>query len=519
MVQPAFLRVPNFGGAEQHLTFREIPDQPVGARSVKLQATSDAGLPVQYYVREGPAEIEGDSVVFTGIPPRSRMPVSVTVVAWQLGRGGASPVKRATPVARTFHIIDRSLTAATPPMGWNSYDAWGTSVTEDEVLANAVYMQQHLLSHGWKYVVVDARWYDSVSSFDDRAFNKERAGAKLFADQFGRMLPATNRFPSAVAGNGFKPFADKLHAMGLKFGVHMMRGIPRQAVQAKMPIEGSTYTAADAGDTKDICSWCPDMFGVRDNAAGQAWYDSCARLWASWGLDFVKVDDLSSPYHAPEIEMIRKALDKCGRPIVFSTSPGPIDPKMAAHIAKNANLWRISGDFWDRWGDLNKAFDLIAQWQGVGGPGRWPDADMLPLGRIGIKCTIAGGDRQSRFTKDEQITLMTLWALVPSPLMLGANLPDLDAKTVELLTNDDVLSVNQDPLGKPATRQSQKDGLEIWRKPLADDSTAIGCFNRSDGPLSVKLPAGRDLWRRQDMTEAERVLQPHAAILLRVQAK
>ena len=197
--------------------------------------------------------------------------------------------------------------AATPPMGWNSYDAWGTSITEQETLENARFMQEHLLAHGWKYIIIDARWYDSVSSYDDRDFNRERAGAKLNADQFGRMLPATNRFPSAVEGKGFKPLADQIHGMGLKFGFHMMRGIPRQAVRASTPIEGSNFTAADAGDTNSTCGWCPDMFGVRNNEAGQAWYDSCARLWASWGIDFVKVDDLSSPYHAPEIEMIRKA--------------------------------------------------------------------------------------------------------------------------------------------------------------------------------------------------------------------
>src|ERR1019366_8717717 len=163
---------------------------------------------------------------------------------------------------------------ATPPMGWNSYDAWGTSITEDETLANAQYMEDHLLSHGWQYIIIDARWYDTVSSYDDRDFNKERAGARLAADEFGRMIPAVNRFPSATDGRGFKPLADKIHAMGLKFGFHMMRGIPREAVNAKTPIEGSSFTAAEAADTHSTCGWCPDMFGVRNNEAGQAWYDS-----------------------------------------------------------------------------------------------------------------------------------------------------------------------------------------------------------------------------------------------------
>jgi len=415
-------------------------------------------------------------------------------------------------------------------MGWNSYDAWGTSINEDEVLANARYMQEHLLAHGWQYVVIDARWYDSVSSFDDRNFNKERAGATLFADEFGRMIPATNRFPSAVDGKGFKPLADQIHAMGLKFGFHMMRGIPRQAVNVKSPIEGSSFNAADAGDSKNICGWCPDMFGVRNNEAGQAWYDSCARLWASWGLDFVKVDDLSLPYSAHEIEMIRKAIDRCGRPIVFSTSPGPTDPSHADHVSINANMWRISGDFWDRWEDLNRAFDLLGQWQHVGGPGHWPDADMIPFGHIGIKCTIAGKERQTRFTKNEQVMLMSLWALAPSPLMLGNNLPDTDDWTLSLLTNDEVMAVNQDPLGSPARRVMQSRGTEIWVKPLKNGSKAIGLFNRSAAAEEVELnwnDAGlngkralRDIWLRKDLGvfKEKYVAQipSHGAVLLLV---
>jgi hypothetical protein len=276
------------------------------------------------------------------------------------------------------------------------------------------------------------------------------------------------------------------------------------------------------------------MFGVRSNEAGQAWYDSCARLWASWGIDFLKVDDLSNPYHAAEIEMIRKAIDKCGRPIVFSTSPGPTDPSHANHVSVNANMWRISGDFWDQWGDshrsgLNHQFDLLAKWQGVGGPGHWPDVDMIPLGHIGIQCTIAGPDRQTRFTKDEQRTLMSLWALAPSPLMLGNNLPDTDEWTLSLLTNDEVLAVNQDPLGSPARRVVQTNGAEIWMKELKDGSKAIGLFNRSDAAQDVELVWNdvgltgkqklRDLWLRKDagiMKERYTMRVPsHGAVLLR----
>jgi alpha-L-fucosidase len=391
-------------------------------------------------------------------------------------------------------------------------------------------MSKFLRPHGWEYVVMDARWYDSISSFDDRDFNKERSGARLTADEFGRLLPATNRFPSSVGGVGFKPLADQIHALGLKFGFHMMRGIPRQAVLARTPIESSAFTAADAGNTNNICGWCPDMFGVQNTAAGHAWYDSMFRLYAAWGLDFIKVDDLSLPYSAHEIEMIRKAIDKCGRQIVFSTSPGPTDVHYAEHIRSNANMWRISGDFWDRWKDLNHAFDLIAAWQGIGRPGHWPDADMIPFGHIGIKCTIAGKERQTRFTKDEQRTLMSLWSLASSPLMLGANLTDLDAWTLSLLTNDEVIAVNQDALGKPAQRVLQKDGGEIWVKELQGGSKAVGLFNRTDKALKLELlwseviglssiQQVRDLWAHQDLGKSKSFsveLPPHGSMLLSV---
>lgn len=420
--------------------------------------------------------------------------------------------------------------APTPPMGWNSYDTFGDSVTEAETLANAAYMKDHLLSHGWNYVVIDFRWYDPVGSNNDVWINRDRTGAQLTADKFGRLLPAPNRFPSAADGQGFKALADKIHAMGLKFGFHMMRGIPRQAVLASTPIEGSAFTAADAGDPSDKCGWCPDMFGVRNNAAGQAWYDSMYRLYASWGLDFVKVDDLSAPYHKDEIEIIRNALDKCGRPIVFSTSPGPTDVKWADNIKENANMWRISGDFWDRWKKLDAQFDILHSWEGVGGPGHFPDADMIPFGHLAIRSWINGKERQTRFTPAERRTLISLWSLASSPLMLGNNLPDTDAATLALLTNDEVLAIDQDPLGLAAKRVSNQAGLEVWVKQLKDGSKAIGLFNRSATAAPVVLnwtDAGltgkqslRDVWQQKDLgTFSDQFSSPvpsHGSILLYV---
>ncbi len=439
----------------------------------------------------------------------------------------ASAKNSAGRASAKIKIVCGDNLALTPPMGWNSYDAFGDNVVESEVLANARYVADKMQPVGWDTIVVDYCWSDPGAHDNNR---NARAGAPLAMDQFGRLLPAPNRFPSAVDGAGFKPLADQVHALGLKFGIHIMRGIPRNSVHANLPIEGSNFTAADAANTNDKCPWCPDMFGVSSNAAGQAWYDSCARLWASWGVDYIKVDDLSSPYHTAEVEMVRHAIDRSGRSIVFSTSPGETPVARAAHVMTNANLWRVSGDFWDDWKSLDHEFTLASRWKNFVGPGHWPDADMLPLGHLSIAHRSVGSDRFTRFTPDEQLTHLSLWSLLPSPLMVGANLPDNDAWTLALLTNPEVLTVNQDSLGLAAQRLTNVPaGVEIWTKKLADKSLAVGIFNRGKAVMPVNLvwhdlglrtrPAVRDLWLRKDLGRAKNFtaeIPPHGCVLLRV---
>lgn len=359
----------------------------------------------------------------------------------------------------------------------------------------------------------------------------------LTMDANGRLLPSPNRFPSSANGKGFTPLADQIHSMGMKFGIHIMRGIARQAVKANLPIEGSAYHAAEAANTASTCPWCPDMYGVdAGKPAGQAWYDSLLRQYAAWGVDYIKVDDMSAPYSSLEIEAVRKAITKCGRAIAFSLSPGDTPIEQAKHVEKQANMWRISGDFWDDWGAVNHQFDLLARWQGNGGPGHWPDADMIPLGHLSVKNRSVGTDRQTHLTKDEQLTLMSLWAVAPSPLMLGMNLPDNDPWTLALLTNDEVLSVNQDPLGRQAARfdrHGDLTGTEIWTRKMADGSTVIGLFNklRLSMPARIRwtdlglhdIKSARDLWMRHDMIvspdDLEVTLGPHGAMLILVKSK
>jgi hypothetical protein len=431
-------------------------------------------------------------------------------------------------VHRTLHFVAGPKLCLTPPMGWNSYDAFGDNVVESEVLTNANYVAMDLQPYGWDTVVVDYRWYDP-GAHDNNP--NGRAGAKLAMDEYGRLFPAQIRFPSATEHKGFKPLADRIHALGLKFGIHIMRGIPRLAVDANLPIEGSKYTAAQAANTGDKCGWCPDMYGVRGaSPAGEAYYDSIFRLYAQWGVDYVKMDDTSQPYHSDEIEAVHKAIDKCGRSIVFSLSPGETPIAEGAHVASHANLWRASGDFWDNWEALTHEFELGDRWRPFVGPGHWPDADMLPIGRLSVGGRSVGPDRSTNFNKNEEVTLLTLWCLLPSPLMVDANLPDNDDFTDALLMNPEVTAIDQDSLGAPARRVVHRPDLQVWSRPLADGSMAVAMFNTGDddeseqvrwSDLGLNSPCKvRDLWNHHDLgthrANFSATIPAHAALLLRI---
>jgi alpha-galactosidase len=218
---------------------------------------------------------------------------------------------------------------------------------------------------------------------------------------------------------------------------------------------------------------------VAGKNGAQEYYNSLFKLYAEWGIDFVKVDDLSRPYHAEEVEMIRKAIDLTGRKIVLSTSPGETPLANAFDVQQNANMWRTVDDFWDNWKMLKDHFDVFERWNPHRVPGGWPDGDMLPLGKIGIRAE-RGNPRMTAFTHDEQYTLMTLWTIFRSPLMFGGNLPDNDNFTLSLLNNKQVIDVLKYSSNNTLlTRNS--DGI-VW---VADDSRNgnkyIAVFNPNDG--------------------------------------
>ncbi len=368
----------------------------------------------------------------------------------------------------------------TPPMGWNSWDCYGPTVVESEVKANADYMASKLSAYGWEYVVVDIRWFVE----NDKAGGYNQTDPVYVYDQYGRYTPALNRFPSAAGGKGFKPLADYIHNLGLKFGIHIMRGLPKVAADKKLPVKGTDGISCDMIASNDsACTWLRDNYKVDYAKKGaQEYYNSIFELYAGWGVDFVKVDDLSRPYHTGEIEMIRKAIDKCGRSIVLSMSPGETPLNQYTHASTNANMWRTVDDFWDNWSQLNYQFTVCDKWAPYISPGAWPDADMLPLGKISIRGE-RGNERFTNFTKDEQVTLMSLWTIFKSPLMFGGNLPENNTFTDSLLTNREVLYMHHYSTNN--RQLSREDNKIIWSAddPANGDKFAA-IFNTGGGEFA-----------------------------------
>jgi alpha-galactosidase len=445
-------------------------------------------------------------------------------------------------------------------MGWNSWDAYGLNIDEAQFRANATVLHDKLLPFGWRYAVIDEGWY--MRNPQDRP-SPEKLIYQIDAN--GRYVPVPDRFPSARPENpvttvqgqsvvdegnrGFVDLANWLHQQGLLFGIHIVRGIPRESVRRNLPIADSRFHAADAADTSDACPWDPTNWGVRDNVAGQAWYDALIKQYAGWGVDYLKVDCIGDhPYKISEIRQIRRAIDKTGRPMVLSLSPGPTNPAHEAEIASLANLWRVSDDFWDTWAaaqpgqtfpqPLKGQFARLAMWSAFDlKPGQWPDADMLPLGEL--RPTPGwGAPRHTRLTPDEQKTLMTLWSIAQSPLILGANLTQLDRATLELLTDRELLAINQNAVVRGRPMQGFETGdLRVWRAEAgptgnrANHRLAVALFNLSDNPMAVDRPANElgmvrpgesaanavlDVWAGKEIPHLERVrvkIPPHGCVL------
>jgi len=429
--------------------------------------------------------------------------------------------------------------AETPPMGWNSWDCFGMDITEDQVKANADYMAEHLKHFGWEYIVLDMGWnYDEgLNTSNFRIENPPQC-----IDSYGRLVPNIKKFPSSANENGLKALADYVHSKGLKFGIHIMRGIPWQAVEKNTVIKGSKYKAEDIATEVDACSWFHGLVTVDMTKPGsQEYYNSLIDMYAEWGVDYIKADDMLNKYHKEEIEAISSAIKKAGRPIVLSLSAGPMSVNLIDHLRQNANLWRISGDMWDDWSYIVESLELCRKWQNYVIPNHWPDCDMLPLGKLRINGTdglLAKKigqlpeetiDEYSRVTDDEKYTLMTLWSIFRSPLMIGGNLQELDELTLKLLTNREILAVNQKSSNNREI--SFRDSISIWTADNKENRMKyIAVMNISNATRTIILPLEnlgitkkikvRDLWNKTEIDKTENVysitIPPHGAGLYSV---
>jgi hypothetical protein len=412
-------------------------------------------------------------------------------------------------------------------------------VHEDEVKANADYMAQHLKQYGWQYIVVDFLWsYDNPPGSNiGNPFQKTLQDGSyipwLSMDKWGRLLPQPGKFPSAFTGNGFKPLGDYIHAKGLKFGIHVMRGIPRQAVWAKTPVMGASGITADMiADTSSTCPWMNHMYGLNMSKPGaQAYLNSLLQLYADWGVDFIKVDDLSRPYSNAEVEGYKKAIEQCGRQVVLSLSPGATPVAQAAHAAQYSNMWRMADDFWDNWKEILQMMNYAKQWEHIGDAGHWPDCDMLQIGKLSKRGPV-GQERYSRFTEDELYTHITFWSIYKSPLMIGGNLPENRELELNLLSNDEVLAVNQQ--GQHPKQLVKTDSSMIWVSQATNNKDIyVAMFNIGNNAANITLnfaslgvkgkPMVRDLWKKADLgvfkNQFLQKINAHGVLLLKISAK
>jgi len=418
----------------------------------------------------------------------------------------------------------------TPPMGWNSYDCFGMNVTEAEVKANADFMAENLAAFGYEYVVVDFLWFGDNFTQD----NWQSKTAPQFIDEFGRVIPSEKLHPSSANGAGFKPLADYIHGKGLKFGIHIMRGIPWNAVEKNLQIKGTSYHLQDIVNMNDTCKWYGGMRGINFEKEGaQEYINSLFELYASWEVDFVKVDDIAFPYHANDIEAVHKAILNSGRPMVLSLSPGAAPIEKAEHLAENADMWRISPDFWDSWPALKSQFELARIWAPHSKPGGWPDADMLPVGNLSVRSEIKTHlPRRTNFTENEQYSMITLWCMMRSPLMIGADMSGMDEFTLSLLTNSEALEINQNSTNgrevfasgdtiiwsaeNPVTKINYVaffNHNDTISKTFSVNISELG-LNNSDKYSAYNIWAKKELPNFTDIIKVE--VEPHGTVLLKL---
>jgi alpha-galactosidase len=404
-----------------------------------------------------------------------------------------------------------------PPMGWNSFDSYGGYLNESAAMANLKALEATLKPAGYEYFVIDSGWFGEYKLVPGTRYPAEKHASDVRLNQYGILQPSRTHFPG-----GFEPIAEYAHKAGLKFGLHLMRGIPRKAVELNLPVQGTKIRARDIADTNSICPWCPYNYGVDMSKPGaQAFYTSVVHQLARWGVDLIKADDIV-PYPR-EILALANAIEEVGRKITLSLSPGNKAYLCNLPYYRRGNMLRITSDMWDRRSDLAKGFDAWTRFSGTACPGFWPDLDMIPFGQLLLmspkqladkgnpKLAGFGYRRWCQFTPDQQYTFITMRALAASPLFMGGDLPSLDSFSLALLTHKEMVACSQN--GVMGTNVYRRDNVEVW---LASERSRpgngwLGIFNRNENDKWVPLGRGdlgldpdahyraRDIWKDRDI--------------------
>lgn len=418
---------------------------------------------------------------------------------------------------RTLKIVIGDTIALTPAMGWNSWNSWAKDVDQEKVLASAKAMvDSGLINHGWTYINIDDSWQG------------KRGG------QFNGIQP-NEKFPD------MKGLADQIHAMGLKIGIYSTPWVTSYA-----GFVGGSSNSQDG-------SWSPPANNrIRVNGK-YSFAENDAKQWAAWGIDYLKYDwnpkqnKTSDEVFHQQTETMQQALLNSGRDVVYSYS-NSMPFEAIADQSKMLNSWRTTGDIRDSWWSLTSIGFTQDKWAPYASPGHWNDPDMLVVGYVGWGKNL----HSTHLTADEQYTHISLWSLLSAPLLIGCPIEKADKFTLSLLTNDEVIAVDQDALGKDARLVSSQDGevkvenvrpgrptqshsfpkAQVWSKPLEDGSHAVGLFNLGDEPMTVTAKFDevgvsgkqlvRDLWRQKDVgtfdDKYEAKVEPHGVVLVKMSA-
>lgn len=403
--------------------------------------------------------------------------------------------------------------APKPPLGWNSFDSYGVYLHEKAAMENLEAMAKHLEPYGYEYFVIDNGWFGEYKLKPGTLYPLEKHASDVRLNEHGHVIPSKTYFPG-----GLKPITDRCHELGLKFGIHMMRGIPRKAYDMNITVKGTSYKARDIADTnpQNNCTWCTYNYGVEMSKPGaQEWYDGLIQHLADMGVDMIKYDDIV-PYPT-EVEAVSKAIKKTGKPILLSLSPGGNVPPDAIKSFRMAQMLRVTQDVWDQAHYLGDCFDAWKKWTGKESENFWIDMDMIPFGQLlmmspkkemqgegddkAVRLAGHGYRRWQQYSQDQMFTFITLRALSASPLMVGGDLPTMDGFSLRLLTEPDMLACNQN--GVMGKLVSENDGIEVWQSPEKGEKEKgwVGVFNRTDRvktfgltPSSINLKAGAEVF-------------------------